>query len=100
MSNMALVLVYYIFDKGYEINSLKATDTFSITLTKLFGVDAGSLKKNIFLVLGAPSTTKQLSERRKTELRNTFNEVYDFLESVQYQEGIIILKNLELRFFR
>jgi hypothetical protein len=80
------------------MKSLQATDPFSTSLTTLFGVDNGSLKKNLALILGAPATTRKLTPRRKTEIRNAFSEAYQFLEAVHFNKGIVILKELECKF--
>jgi hypothetical protein len=53
LSNLALTLVYYVFDQTVGINKITATDTFSLILTKLFGIDNGSVKKNLSLITAA-----------------------------------------------
>ena len=47
LSNTALALVYYVFDKLIGINSLQCNDRYAELLMKLYGVDQGSLKKNL-----------------------------------------------------
>ena len=65
---------------------------------KLYGVDSGSLKKNLELIL-IPVKRKNLTERRITELRNRFEETFKFMEELQFAAGIEELKKLEQRFF-
>jgi len=56
LSNPALVLIYYVFNKVSGINSLQCNDQYAALLMKLYGVDQRSLKKNLELI----------SARRKT----------------------------------
>ncbi len=75
LSNPALVLIYYVFDKVSGLNSLQCNDHYAALLTKLYGVDQGSLKKNLELILGKK---KNLSERKLTEVQNQFEEARTF----------------------
>jgi len=95
LSNPALVLIYYVFDKVSGINSLQCNDQYAATLMKLYGVDQGSLKKNLELIFGRK---KNLSERKYTEIGNRFQEAYNFFEEIQFKEGIRILSELEQKF--
>jgi hypothetical protein len=52
-SNPALVLIYYVFDKVSGVNSLQCNDHYAALLMKLYGVDQGSLKKNLELIFGS-----------------------------------------------
>ena len=52
LSNFALSLIFYVFDKTSTINSLQCNDQFAGLLMKLYGVDTGSMKKNLALILG------------------------------------------------
>jgi hypothetical protein len=60
LSNMALVLIYYVFNKVSGDHSLRCKDHYAAMLTKLYGVDQGSLKKNLELIFGSK---RHLSER-------------------------------------
>ena len=62
---------------------------------KLYGVDQGSLKKNLELIL---TRKKNLSERKITEIQNRFREAQDFFEEIQFKEGMRILDELEIKF--
>jgi hypothetical protein len=95
LSNLALVLVYYVFDKLSGINSLRCNDHYAAMLTKLYGVDQGSLKKNLELIFG---TRKHLSERKATEISNRFEEARSFLEAIEFTKGVSILTELEQKF--
>jgi len=64
----------------------------------LYGVDPGSMKKNLEIILGTVKR-KNLTERKITELKNRFSETYDFLESIHFSTGIEKLKELESKFF-
>lgn len=66
---------------------------------KLYGVDPGSMKKNLELVLGT-GKRKNMTDRKITEIRNRLNETYDFLEALQFSAGIEKLKELETKFFK
>ena len=65
---------------------------------KLYGVDPGSMKKNMELIL-VTSKRKNMEDRQKTELRNRFAETYDYLEALEFKAGIVRLKELEAKFF-
>jgi len=95
LSNPALVLIYYVFDKASGVNSLQCNDQYAATLMKLYGVDQGSLKKNLELIFGKK---KNLSERKYPEIRNRFQEAYSFFENIQFKEGRRILNELEQKF--
>ncbi len=77
------------------MNSLQCIDHHAALLTKLFGVDQGSLKKNLELILGKK---KNLSERKLTEIRNQFEEAKTFFEEIQFKEGLRVLNDLEPKF--
>lgn len=95
LSNPALVLIYYVFDKVSDINALQCNDRQAELLMKLYGVDQGSLKKNLELILGKK---KSLSERKYTEITNRFVEARSFFEDLQFKEGQRILDELEQKF--
>jgi hypothetical protein len=95
LSNPALVLIYYVFDKVSGMNSLQCNDQSAAMLTKLYGVDQGSMKKNLELIYGKK---KNLPPRKYTEIRNRFQEAYDFFEEIQFREGVNILNPLEQKF--
>ncbi len=95
LSNPALVLIYYVFDKVSGINSLQCNDQYAALLMKLYGVDQGSLKKKLELIF---SKQKNQTERKITEIRNRFQEANDFFEEIQFKEGLRILDVLEQKF--
>jgi len=98
LSNAALVLVYYVFDKTSEMNSIGNNNQIANILMKLYGVDEGSLRKNIDLIFGSSSKRKNLTERKRTEMKNRFDEAYHFFEMLQFNQGSQILKELEIKF--
>ncbi|OQP63324.1 hypothetical protein A3860_25895 [Niastella vici] len=95
LSNFALSLVFYVFYKTSGINGLQCNDHFARLQMKLFGVDQGSLKKSLELILGKK---KGLTERKQTEIRHRFEEAYAFFEELLFPQGALILKELESKF--
>lgn len=99
LSNFALTLFFYVLTHTNGLNPLACDDHSASLLMNLYGVDPGSMKKNLELILGT-GKRKSLSDRQITEIRNRFNETYDFLEALQFAEGIKKLKELEAKFFK
>ena len=97
LSNFALVLIYYVFTQAGNMNAPTCNDHSATLLMKLYGVDAGSLKKNLELIL-VGSKRKNLTDRKKTELKNHFSEAYFFLEDIDFTSGVQKLKELEMKF--
>ena len=97
LSNFALSLVFYVFDKASGINVLQCNDHFARLQMKLFGVDHGSLKKNLELILGKKKDMTD-KKRKQTEIRRQFEEAYAFFEELQFPQGALILKELESKF--
>lgn len=95
LSNFSLTLIFYVLDKISGINSLQCNDQYATLLTKLYGVDQGSLKKNLELIL---SKKKNLPQRKFTEIKNRFGEAFIFFEEMQCKEGVRILRELEQKF--
>jgi hypothetical protein len=95
LSNFTLTLIFYVFDKATGINSLTATEKHAGFLMQLYGVDKGSLKKNLELILGKK---QKLPPRKATEIQNRFNEAYNFFEQLNFPAGVKVLKELEGRF--
>lgn len=96
LSNLALILIFHAFDKANDINSLQCNDQSAELLKKLFGIDGGSIKKNLLIIYGRTKT--RFFPRKQTEIYNSFEEAFSFLETIQFQPGIRILKNLWLKF--
>lgn len=95
LSNFALALVFYVFDKTSGMNMLQCNDQSAGLLMKLYGVDKGSIKKNLELILGKKH---RLLPRKCTEIYKCFDEAYSFLEELHFSEGIRQLKALEVKF--
>ncbi len=95
LSNFALSLVFYVFDKTSGINTLQCNDQAASLLMKLYGVDKGSIKKNLELILGKKN---RLLPRKCTEIHKRFDEAYTFFEEINFSEGIRLLKELEAKF--
>src|ERR1044071_6591309 len=51
LSNLSLVLFFYAFTKTSNLETIQCNDASANLLTKLFGVDQGSQKKNLELVM-------------------------------------------------
>ncbi len=94
LPNFTLTLLFYVFLKTSKTSSLQCNDHTAKLMTQLFGVDAGSLKKNLSLLLGKK---QHLSMRKTTEIRNRFEEAFMFLEAINFSEGIVVLRGLEQR---
>ena len=95
LSNFALALVFYVIDKTSEINTLQCNDHSASLLMKLYGVDNGSLKKNLELIFGKK---RHLPPRKFTEIHKRFDEASIFFENLQFTKGIQILRELEVKF--
>ena len=95
LSNLALALIFYVFDKTSRMNALQSSDQYAGLLVKLYGVDKGSLKANLELIIGHSNQRKNWTERRRTEIENRFAEAYQFFEELDFVLGIKILKDLE-----
>jgi len=98
LSNFALALFFYVVSKINSFRPLQCNDHSSVLLKKLYGVDSGSLKKSLELIL-IPVKRKNLTERKITELRNRFEETFKFMEELQFAAGIEELKKVEYQFF-
>ncbi len=97
-SNLALVLIDKVNTQINGMASLSCDDKSALMLTELYGVDSGSMKKNLEL-LSIRSKRKHFSERNKTEYKNCFNEAYGYFEKRQCLKGIKKVKELEMDFF-
>ncbi|MDP1811222.1 MAG: hypothetical protein Q8K66_07430 [Sediminibacterium sp.] len=98
LSNFSLALFFYVLTHTNSLNPLSCDDHSANLLIKLYGVDQGSMKKNLELILGTDKR-KNMSDRKITELRNRFAETYDYLEALGFSAGIERLKELEAKFF-
>lgn len=98
LPNFSLALFFYAITKTNSLKFVQCNDQSANLLMKLYGVDAGSLKKNLELILVA-SKRKNMTERKITELRNRFSETLQFMEELQFTAGIEELKKLEQQFF-
>jgi hypothetical protein len=94
LSNFALTLIFYVFDKICKMDSLQCNDNSAKLMAALYGVDAGSLKKNLVLIMGK---SKELSSRRSTELRNQFQEAFAFFDETGFTKGTELLHQLEFK---
>ncbi|MBD0349530.1 MAG: hypothetical protein M3342_10220 [Bacteroidota bacterium] len=93
-SNLTLVLLFYVWNKTGDLGALSSSDHLAKLLTKVYGVDNGSLKKNLELILNRHTP---LSARKLKEVEKGFEEAYSFFESLHYGKGIQLLKALELK---
>ncbi len=92
LSNFALTLVFYAIDKTTNLNSLRCDDSSAKLLAKLYGVDTGSLKKNLALIF---SKGKNFSVRKSTEMQNQFEEAVNFLEDINFTKAVQSLESLK-----
>ena len=95
LSNFALVLLFYVFDKTAGMNRLQCNDQSAELMMKLYGIDKGSIKKSLELIIGK---RKNLPTRKMTEIQNRFTEAYQFFEELQFPKGVHMLQDLEMRF--
>lgn len=95
LSNFALTLVFYAFEKSSGMSTLLCNDQSANILMKLYGVDPGSLKKNLELIYGKK---KCLLPRKQTEISNRFDEALSFFEEVGFEKGVKILGELKTKF--
>jgi hypothetical protein len=100
LSNFALTLIYYAFAKTAGSTSIENDDHTANLLLKLYGVDRGSLRTNLDLIAGSGSKRKNLGERKYTEIRNRFEEAISFFNEMDFPRGVLLLKELELKFVR
>jgi hypothetical protein len=100
LSNFALTLIYYAFAKTAGSTSIENDDHTANLLLKLYGVDRGSLRTNLDLIAGSGSKRKNLGERKYTEIRNRFEEAISFFNEMDFSRGVLLLKELELKFVR
>jgi hypothetical protein len=99
LSNFSLALFFYVLTKTNSLNAISCDDRSANLLRKLYGVDSGSMKKNLELILGT-AKRNNLSDRKITEIRNRFAETYDYLEALEFKVGIKKLQELEANFFQ
>ncbi len=99
LSNFSLALFFYVLTKTNSLNTISCDDHSANLLRKLYGVDSGSMKKNLELILGT-ARRKNMSDRKITEIQNRFAETYDYLEALEFSAGIESLKELEDNFFK
>lgn len=92
LSNFALTLVFYVFEKSCGMNTLLCNDQSANLLMKLYGVDPGSLKKNLELIYGKK---KYLLPRKQTEISKRFDEAIAFLDEIKFPKGVNILIELK-----
>lgn len=98
-SNLALCLIFYVFDQTNRLNSLQPNDQSAKRLTKLFGIDHGSIKSNLELLLRGAHSRKNLTDRKRTEIQNRFAEAADFFTALNFSEGLKTLEEMEASFF-
>jgi hypothetical protein len=99
LSNFSLALFFYVLTKTNSLNPISCDDHSANLLRKLYGVDPGSMKKNLELILGT-AKRKNMSDRKITEIRNRFAETYDYFEALGFNAGTERLKELEVNFFK
>jgi Sec-independent protein secretion pathway components len=96
LSNFALTLIYYVLAKTSGMPDPKSNDHTPQLLMQLYGIDPGSIRANLELITGN-GRRKSLSDRKRTELVNRFDEAYRFFEEQGFTAGMLLLKDLEVR---
>jgi len=56
------------------------------------------LKANLELLLGGSGKRTNFSDRRRTEIRNRFEEAHLFLKELNFSKGLVLLEKLENKF--
>lgn len=69
LSNFALALVFYVFDKTSGMNRLQCNDQSAELLVKLYGIDPGSIKKILCVIYGKKDSL--LDEQRNANKINS-----------------------------
>jgi hypothetical protein len=99
LTNRALVLFFYAFDKASKANYLTPSDKCADLLHKIFGSSPDGIKKALDLIYKKDKRAK-LEHRHIVEVGKSFEEAYAVLEAMQFDEGIQRLKQLEQQFQR
>lgn len=99
LTNRALVLLFYAFDKASKANYLTPSDKCADLLHKIFGSSPDGIKKALDLIFKKDKRAK-LEHRHLVEVGKSFEEAYAILEAMQFDEGIQRLKQLEQQFQR
>ena len=96
LPNFSLTLLFFVFAQLNGIELLRNDEKVSLLLTKIYGIDPGSIKKNLDLLISADGSAK-ISDRKITEIRNRFNDVYQVLEELRLEGAMTQLKKIESR---
>lgn len=98
LTNRALVLLFYVFDKTSKINYLGPNDKCADLLHKIFGSSPDGIKKALDLIHKEDKRGK-LEPRHRVEVSKSFEEAFAILEAMQFKEGVKLLKQLEQDFY-
>lgn len=96
LPNFSLSLLFFVFAQMNGIEILRNDEKFSTLLMKICGIDPGSIKKNLDLLI-SPSSLSKVSDRKMTEIRNRFDEVYFILIELRLEDAVHYLKKIEAR---
>ncbi|RFS20220.1 hypothetical protein DVR12_21130 [Chitinophaga silvatica] len=99
LSNRALVLLFYVFDKTSKADYLAPSDKCADLLHKLYGISPKGIKNELDLIYKKDKRAK-LESRHIVEVSKSFEEAYKVLETMQFEDGIKCLKSLEQQFPR
>lgn len=94
LPNFSLTLLFFVFAQLKGIEILRNDERVSTLLMKIFGIDPGSIKKNLDLLI-LPSGLSKASDRKMTEIKNRFDEVYSILTELNLEDAVDYLKKLE-----
>ncbi|WP_346239543.1 hypothetical protein ABDK00_007485 [Niabella insulamsoli] len=97
--NRTLLLLFYVLDKAGKVNYLSPNDKCAVLLSRIFGVATKSMRTDLDLVFKKEKREK-LDPRGRVEVGKNFNEAFTILETMQFSEGIKLLKELEQKFLR
>ncbi|TXJ27602.1 MAG: hypothetical protein E6Q24_07140 [Chitinophagaceae bacterium] len=96
LPNFSLTLLFFVFAQINGIEILHNDEKVSKLLMKIYGIDPGSIKKNLDMLI-SPRSLSKVSNRKMTEIRNCFNDVYQVFEELHLEDAVDYLKRLESR---
>ncbi|MGJ7032282.1 hypothetical protein [Niabella hirudinis] len=97
--NRTLLLLFYVLDKAGKVNYLSPNDKCATLLSQIFGVAPKSMRMDLDMVF-KKEKREELKSRGHFEVGRNFNEAFKILETMQFAEGIKLLKELEQKFLR
>ncbi|WP_343689966.1 hypothetical protein [Chitinophaga sp.] len=95
MSNLALAIIYYSFAKGLNLSIGNINHKYGEILMVLFGKYPDDMQKNLKMLTCRISN---VSTHKITEIEKSIKEVQEFFSSIEYNNGLEILEQLDRKF--